>query len=90
MRARANLDAVVRIPGRVLENFQEGSRGSHGDPEDQRKRLFRPRPQFPDQTFAAGAHKAAKDERHDDRIVELPSDWNEVGDQIERQSQVAN
>ena len=51
-----------------------------GEPEDQLRRLAWPWPQLADQLLAARADEAAEDERDDDdRIVELPGDWNEVG-----------
>jgi hypothetical protein len=33
-------------------------------------------------------HNAAQHERDKDRVIKLSSDWNEIGDQVERHSQV--
>ena len=42
------------------------------------------RPEFMDQVLAATQDEAAKHEGHDDRVVELPSDRNEVWDEVDR------
>src|SRR6266496_5232312 len=52
--------------------------------------MRRPRPQLADQGPAARANEAAENEGNDDRIVELPGDRNEVGNEIEWQCQVAD
>jgi hypothetical protein len=59
-----------------------------GESQDQSKRLFRPRPELADHRFAARSNKVAKDERDDDRVVELPGDGNEVWDEVEGQGEI--
>ena len=59
-----------------------------GESEDQSKRLFRPRPELADHRFAARSDEVAKDERDDDRIVELPGHRDEVRDEVEGQREV--
>jgi len=67
--------------------FARRASGS-GESQDQNKRLFRPRPEFADHRFVASSDEVAKDEREDDRVVELPGDRNEVWDEIERQGEI--
>ena len=59
-----------------------------GESQDQSKRLFRPRPELADHRFAARSDEVAKDERDDDRVVELPGDGNEVRDEVEGQGEI--
>jgi hypothetical protein len=62
---------------------------SAGESNDQRERPLRPGPELADQVRAAGPDKAAEDEREDDRVVELSGDGDEVGDEVEREREVA-
>ena len=61
-----------------------------GESQDQRKGLFRARPELPQDWFAARSNEVAEDERDDDRIVELPGHWNEVGNQVEGQAEIGD
>ena len=59
------------------------------DSQNQGKGLFRAWPMFADHRFAARSDEMAQNERHDDRVVELPGDGDEVWDEVERQRQIA-
>lgn len=50
----------------------------------------RSRPKFTYERFPARSDEVAKDEGNDERVVELPRNWDEVGNEIERQRQVAD
>jgi hypothetical protein len=74
-------------PERV--GFALGSTGP-SESQDQSKGLFRAGPEFDQHWFATPSDEAAEDEGDDDRIVELPSHWDEVRDKVERQSEIRN
>jgi hypothetical protein len=44
---------------------------------------------FADECFAAAAEEAAEDECDDDDVVELAHDWDEIGDEVEWEREVA-
>jgi hypothetical protein len=58
--------------------------------EDQSKGLLRAGPELADHRFAARSDEVTQDERDDDRIVELSSHRDEVRDEVEGQSEVAD
>ena len=72
-------------PERV--GFALGSTGP-SESQDQSKGLFPAGPEFDQHWFATPSDEAAEDEGDDDRIVELPSHWDEVRDKVERQSEI--
>src|SRR4051794_527433 len=66
-------------------------RRTHADePEDHRERPFGAWPELADRRLAARADEVAEDESHENRIVELPRDGDEVRHEIERQSEIGD
>src|SRR5581483_2421675 len=72
------------------ERARPGSAPRACQPQDQCEGPFRSRPELADERLAAGAEDVAKHERDDDRVVELPGDRDEVGNEVEGQREVAD
>jgi hypothetical protein len=70
----------------VARRLTDGLRES----KDQGQRLFRARPELPDQLLTPRPDEPAQHERDDDRVVELSCDWDEVGNEVDWQCQVAD
>src|SRR4029450_4166522 len=61
-----------------------------GESQDQSKGPFRARPERAHNAAGGRSDEVAEDERDDDRIVELPGDWDEVRDEVEGQGEIGD
>jgi hypothetical protein len=76
-------------PGRLLRLSLRLS-GAPGEAEHGVERWLRAGPVLTDHVGAGGAEDAAQHERHDDRVVELAGDGDEVGDEVEWHREVGD
>ena len=78
----------------VLYGIGEAAEGASPNAErkaaDQPGCLRRPGPLSIDQRGVRAAEDEAKDERGEDRVVELADDRDEVGHQVDRRGQIAD